>query len=153
MKRPTGDRDPSGVTVTFPVHLRNGNRGRRRMRKGGRPEPPEVEEGRVPKLARSLALALHLNELLREGSVHDHADLARLARVSVTRMSQLMALIDLDPRIQEQILFMPRTLAGRDPVSERAVRPITAQPDWEIQRKMWVQLGLPCQGDSSSWCK
>lgn len=39
--------------------------------------------------------------------------------------------------IQEALLFLPRTVKGRDPVRERHVRPIAAIPDWRKQREMW----------------
>ncbi|RLJ02122.1 MAG: hypothetical protein DRP08_04835, partial [Candidatus Aenigmatarchaeota archaeon] len=65
---------------------------------------------------------------------------ARLGHVSRARVTQIMNLLLLAPDIQEEILFLPRTLTGRDPIRERMIRPIAAVPDWRKQRKMWKQL-------------
>ena len=49
-----------------------------------------------------------------------------------------MALRFLAPEIQEAILFLPRTLKGRDPIRERMIRPIAYEPDWGRQRESHV---------------
>jgi hypothetical protein len=54
----------------------------------------------------------------------DQADLARLGNVSRARVTQIMNLLQLAPDIQEAILFLPRTVKGRDPIREKHVRPI-----------------------------
>jgi len=46
----------------------------------------------------------------------------------------------LAPDIEEEILFLPRTLAGRVPIRERHIRPITTALDWRKQRRLWKQL-------------
>ena len=91
----------------------------------------------MPRLARLIALAIHFDGLIRKGAVRDYADLARLGHVTRARVTQIMNLLNLAPDIQEEILFLPRTTSGRDPVSERQVRPVTAQPDWRRQQRMW----------------
>ena len=68
---------PRGPTVEFEVHFRNGNKGRRRLRNGRR-KTRTVEPGKVPRISRLLALAIRFEDLIREGVVRDHADLARL---------------------------------------------------------------------------
>ena len=55
-------------------------------------------------------------------------------------MTQIMNLLHLAPDIQEEILFLPRTRGGRDPIREKMVRPIAAVPDWRKQRGMWRGL-------------
>jgi hypothetical protein len=138
----------TGPVVTFPVHFRAGGRGRRRMRTGGRPTPPEVAPGRIPRVSRLLALAIRYDQLIRTGVIRDHADIARLGGVSKARVSQVMALLDLCPAIQEAILSLPRTLYGRDPITERQLRPITATLDWDEQRALWcmgTQVGVRSQ--------
>jgi hypothetical protein len=42
--------------------------------------------------------------------------------------------------IQEELLFLPRTVTGRDPICEKDLRPITLVPYWQRQRKMWAKL-------------
>ncbi len=86
--------------------------------------------GRVPRVARLLALAHRLDRLLRTGLVRDYAELARLGHVTRARISQVMALLLLAPDIQEQVLFLPRTERGRDPVLLRDLLPVAAAADW-----------------------
>ncbi len=57
--------------------------------------------------------------------------------MSRARGTQIMNLNLLAPDIQEDILFLPLVEAGRDPVKERAVRPILAVLEWGKQRRMW----------------
>jgi hypothetical protein len=87
-----------------------------------------------------MALAIKFDGLIREGVVRDYADLARLGWVTRARMTQIMNLLNLAPDIQEEILFLPKTLTGRDPVSERNIRQITAIVRWDRQRKSWREV-------------
>lgn len=68
------------------------------------------------------------------------ADLARLGYVTRARITQIMNLLNLAPDIQEEILFLPRTVKGHDPIREKDVLPIAAVPQWNRQRKMWKAL-------------
>ena len=54
-----------------------------------------------------------------------------------------MALLDLAPSIQEAILFMPRVPAGRDAVTERSLRRIVAEADWDKQITLWNAIYRP----------
>jgi hypothetical protein len=85
-----------------------------------------------------MALALRLEGLVRSGAVRDYAELARLGHVTRARMSQIMSLLSLAPDLQELLLFLPATLAGRDSLVLRQILPIAAQPDWQRQRRMWA---------------
>ena len=53
------------------------------------------------------------------------------------RVSQVMALLLLAPDLQEQILFLPRTERGRDPIILHDLLPIAATADWRRQRRLW----------------
>jgi hypothetical protein len=63
-----------------------------------------------------MALAIHFEGLLANGEITDMADLARIGHVSRARITQIMNLRMLAPDIQEDILFLPRTGAPRDPL-------------------------------------
>ena len=93
--------------------------------------------GRVPRVARLMALAIRFDQLIRDGVVADQAELARIGHVSRARLTQIMNLLNLAPDIQEEILFLPPTDRGRDAVTERELRPITANTGWSKQRRMW----------------
>ena len=86
------------------------------------------------------ALITVVQEIDRRGEVRDYADLARLGYVTRARITQIMNLLNLAPDIQEAILFLPRTVKGRDPIREKDIRPIAAVAHWSRQRKMWARL-------------
>ena len=64
----------------------------------------------------------------------DYAELARLGRVTRARISQIMNMLTLAPDIQEALLNLPLVSWGRDTISERDMRVVVAEPDWERQR-------------------
>lgn len=96
------------------------------------PEP--VSPGRVPRISRLMALAIHFDRLIREGRVRDQSELARLAHVTQPRMTQIMNLNHLAPDIQESLLFLPPVAKGKERVHERMFRPIAAYAEWKSQR-------------------
>ena len=96
--------------------------------------------GKLPRVTRLLALAIKLEGMIRDGVIHDYADLARLGSITRARATQLMNLLLLAPDIQEEILLLPRTTTGRDPVSERSLRQVTALVRWDRQRRAWREL-------------
>ena len=96
------------------------------MNRGGPVSKEDHNRGRIPRVARLLALAHRFDRLIAEGVVADYADLARLGQVSRARISQIMSLRNLAPDIQEAILFL-RTRRGRDPVSVAALLAVAAQ--------------------------
>jgi hypothetical protein len=127
-----------GLTITKQVRFRSGKRGRKVIQEGTEPKVPDL--GRVPRVARLMALAIHMDDLIRRGEVADYAELARLAHVTRARVTQIMNLLHLAPDIQEEILGLPRTKGGLDPIREKMVRPIAAIPDWRRQRRLWREL-------------
>jgi hypothetical protein len=103
-------------------------------------KPVVVNTGKLPRITRLMALAIKFEGLIKEGAVRDYADLARLGHVTRARMTQIMNLLNLAPDIQEEIMFLPKTITGRDPVSERNLRRITAIVRWDRQRKAWQEM-------------
>ena len=103
-------------------------------------QPKAERTGKLPRITRLMALAIKFDGLIREGIVRDYADLARLGHVTRARLTQIMNLLLLAPDIQEQILFLPKTMSGRDPISERCIRKITAIVRWDRQRKAWRDM-------------
>src|SRR5262245_51675254 len=125
-------------TIDCDVHFRRRARGRKELRAGPEPAPPGAA-GRVPRVARLLALAHRFEGLLRAGVVESYAELARLGHVTDARVSQVMSLLYLAPDLQEAVLFLPQTARGRDPLPLWRLLPIAATPDWKKQRRMWRQ--------------
>jgi hypothetical protein len=99
-----------------------------------------------------MALAIRFDRLIKEGEITDQADLARLGNVTRARVTQIMNLLQLAPEIQEDILFLPRTVKGRDPIREHHLRPIVAEPDWRRQRRRWKRLAFYTQTDLGDLC-
>ena len=99
-----------------------------------------IEPGNIPRVSKLMALAIRFDGLVRRGEVRDYADLARLGYVTRARITQIMNLLNLATDIQEAILFLPRTIKGRDQLREKDVRPIAAVSHWSRQRKMWAKL-------------
>jgi len=130
----------TSLTFQCKVHFTNARRGRKQMAVGEAPTPTPVPLGRIPRIARLMAMAIRFDGLLAQREVRDYADLARLGHVTRARVTQIMNLLNLAPDIQEAILFLPPIEAGRDMVKEWQVRPITAEPRWQDQRRMWRQL-------------
>ena len=130
----------TALTIECAVHFEPRRRGRKELAAGPAPAPAP---SRVPRVARLLALAHRLEQLLRAGVARDYADLGRLGRVTRARVSQLMSLLYLAPDLQEEILFLPRAERGRDPVILRDLLPLAAVPDWQRQRRLWQALRTP----------
>jgi hypothetical protein len=51
-----------------------------------------------------------------------------------------MRLTDLAPSIQEELLFLPKTIGGPDCISEKALRPVARTLDWDIQKKQFAEV-------------
>jgi hypothetical protein len=126
--------------VTRQVHFaRRGPGARKEFEAGPHPSTPVVQ-GRVPRVARLMALALKCQDLLDQGVLASRAELATLSRVSRARVSQILNLLNLAPDLQEALLFLPRTTTRRDMVILRQVQPIASTLDWSEQRRMWREL-------------
>ncbi|MCK4626401.1 MAG: hypothetical protein KAV00_13870 [Phycisphaerae bacterium] len=127
------------LTVTKRIHFSMANKGKREIEPG--PQPIlDTPQGRIPRVSRLMALAIKFDHLLASGAVRDQAELAELGHVSRARVTQIMNLLHLAPDIQEEILFLPRVSEGRDPITERHLRHIAADPDWKKQRRLWQKL-------------
>ena len=122
------------ITIERKVHFGQGRRGRKQLRDGKAPN--SAPAGRIPRVSRLMALAIRLDQLIRDGVVADQAELARLGHVTRARLTQIMNMLSLASDIQEAILFLPATERGRHSLTERDLRPIASAPSWSKQRKM-----------------
>jgi len=130
----------TSLTFQCKVHFTQARRGRKQMAVGEAPAPAPVPLGRVPRIARLMALAIRFEGLVLQGEVRDYADLAQLGHVTRARVTQIMNFLNLAPDIQEELLFLPPIEAGRDVIKEWQLRPIAAEPDWQKQRRAWRTL-------------
>jgi hypothetical protein len=96
--------------------------------------------GRIPRVAKQMALAIHMEGLLRDGTVRSYADLGRLGHVTRAYMTRIMNLLLLAPDLQEALLFLEPIEAGRTPFGIGQLQPLAREPDWTIQRLRWAEL-------------
>jgi hypothetical protein len=127
------------IRVRQKLFLTKVQRGQQKIRKE-KPVAKMVEAGRVPRISRLMALAIRFEGMLRNGEVSDQSELARLANVTQSRMTQILNLLHLAPSIQEELLFLSRLKSGMAPIHEKMLRPIAAEVDWARQGKMWELL-------------
>lgn len=132
------------IRVKQKLFLTKVQRGQQKIRKD---KLVAVKEWRVPRISRLMALAIRFEGMLRNGEVRDQSELAYLAQVTQPRMTQILNLLHLAPEIQEEILFLPQVIEGKDPVHEKMLRPIAAEPDWGKQRRMWAKFVTRSQNE------
>ena len=125
------------LKVIRKFHVARRQHGRKQLRDGA---ASDVPAGRVPRIARLMALAIRCDQLIRDGIVANQSELALFGHVTTARMTQIMTLLNLSPDIQEHILFLPRVKSGRAPIKELDVRPIAQEFDWGEQREMWGEI-------------
>ena len=127
------------VTLEVPVSFPHPGRGSHQELPSGAASA-SLLLGRVPRVARLMALALRLDELVRTGQVANYSALASLGHVTRARICQILNLIHLAPDIQEALLFLPPTVRGRDAIILADLQPIAAAFDWQKQRRLWRKL-------------
>lgn len=128
------------LTVEIPVHFGHDRAGEKKLCLGPKKTVEAAQPGSVPRVSKLMALAIRFDGLVRQGRVCDYAELARVGRVSRARLTQIMNLLNLAPEIQEEILFLPRTVTGRDAITEHDLRPATNELDWGRQREVFLPL-------------
>ena len=131
-----GDAPGERVTLSIPIHLATPTR-RTVVRRGSKPARPA---GRIPRVARILALAHHFQNLLDTRVVRTQMELAELTKLTTARITQIMNLLVLAPDIQEEILFLPPVSKGAAPITERDLRPLLKTLVWSEQRANWAKL-------------
>ena len=127
----------NAYTVSRKIHFQNSRRSKKTIRSG---EKPKRKAARTPRISKLMALAIHFEQMLKDGHVQDMATLARYGQVTRARMTQIMNLLLLAPDIQEKLLNLPQTTSGRDTVIIRDMQGIALQPDWTAQQQMWHEL-------------
>jgi hypothetical protein len=134
MKLSSDEKPVSSLQVSFTL------KSRRKRGKSPKENERTIKPGNIPRVSKLMALAIRMEGLVQRGEVRDYADLARLGYVTRARITQIMNLLNLAPDIQEELLFLPRTIKGRDPIFEKDLRPIVTVPFWQRQRNMWAKL-------------
>jgi hypothetical protein len=124
------------VTYALDFYAGRKGRGKNTLCSSDRHPPDGAPAGSIPRIARLLALAIRFEGLVRNQTIRDYAELARLGRVPRARMAQIMKLLDLAPDIQEQILFLPDSRG----LNERNLRSVVSRIDWDEQRRLLQKI-------------
>jgi len=127
----------NAYTVSRKIHFQNSSRSKKTIRPG---EKPKRKTARTPRISKLMALAIHFEQMLKDGHVEDMATLARYGQVTRARMTQIMNLLNLAPDIQETILNLPKIISGHESTTIRKLNTIALKPDWTVQRQMWSEM-------------
>jgi len=103
------------------------------------PAQPVERDSRPPRISQVLALAILHQERLERGEARSYAELAKLANLTRSRVSQMMTLLWLAPDIQEELLDLAEARA-RIPIREAELWPIARHLSWRRQRELWKGL-------------
>ena len=128
------------MTTGEPLEIRFSLRTKLRPPSEGVEQSSLRQIGRLPRITQALALAIHLEDMIRRGEAKDYADLARLSCLCRERISQIVRLNYLAPDIQVELLYLAPTTSGRFPISETALRKIANILSWFEQRREWKAL-------------
>ena len=123
----------TGLTVSARVRFEPRRKGKRCLVRPPETEATEGPCGRLPRITRLMALAIHFDRLIQSGAVTNYAELARLGNVTRARVTQIMNLLMLAPAIQEELLFLPRVEKGRREVRLRDLQQVATVIDWKQQ--------------------
>ena len=114
------------MKVKTKFHIERAAKGRVVVAAGEKKERPK----KIPRVAKLMALAIKLDDMIRQGVGKDHAEIARLGQVSRARVSQVMGLLNLAPDLQETIL------CGTCRITERELREAVKHVDWKTQKAL-----------------
>jgi hypothetical protein len=131
---------PVSVDFQFAIKQRGRGAKKRIVEGASQSDEPKPALERIPRISRYMALAIHFEDLIRQGVVTDYADLARLGHVTRARVTQVMNLRLLAPEIQEQLLFMETTVAPVELIQLKWLQAVATDFNWEGQRKHWKSL-------------
>lgn len=135
----------STLTIKRTFHVENSHRSKKVIRSG---RAKKRLSTRIPRVSKLLALAISYDRMLRDGEVEDLASIARYGHVTRARVTQIMNMLLLATDIQEEILFLPETTKGYDPIPLSRIRSICTEPDWDKQRQMWAEIKREAESGS-----
>ena len=132
------------VSVDFQFSIKQRGRGAKKRIVEGAAQSDESKPAleRIPRISRYMALAIHFEDLIRQGVVTDYADLARLGHVTRARVTQIMNLRLLAPEIQEELLFLEAITNRVDLIQLKRLQTIATDFNWEDQRKHWRNVAF-----------
>jgi glutamine synthetase len=112
------------------ARLERVRRGKRTVFEATVPKP--AAEPHPARVAITLALAHAIRRAIDAGEIRDQAHVAQKFGTTRARVTQLLDLTFLAPRIQEEIL---KLTAASKPVNERMLREICRHESWGLQQE------------------
>lgn len=94
-----------------------------------------------PRIRQDLILAYQLKELMEQDKAITIKRIAGWLGITYRRILQIMDLLLLAPKIQEEILFSEEILIYR--ISEKKMRVVTKEILWKKQIEIWQKLCRP----------
>lgn len=131
------------ISLDFQISIQRRGKGAKKQIVEGKPKTSKSDDstGRVPRISRFMALAIHFEELIRNGVVTDYAELARLGHVTRARVTQIMNLRLLATDLQEALLFLPLKQKGGDQIHLLGLQRVAVEFSWVQQRMLWKNKG------------
>jgi len=103
--------------------------------------PCKIEQiGKTPNVSKMMALVLFYQRLLDKKVISSLMDISRLEKISSNRVSSIMSLSLLSPRIQERLLTLPREYKHSKQISVLQCVNIAYEIDFEKQMEMFEKL-------------
>jgi hypothetical protein len=106
----------------------------RTARRAAAPPPPSPKPAGPTAIARRIALAHHIADLIDRGELDGLAEAARRLGVSRARVTQIADLALLDPSVQAAVLL------GECEPRDRHLREVGRHPLWTDQRRAFLSL-------------
>jgi len=85
------------------------------------------------------ALAIFYERLIKNGKIKSVSDIGRLENVSQQRVSQVMRLLYLSPKLQEKILTLPRQYRNTCRIPTEKCIQIAREIDFERQERLFKE--------------
>jgi len=129
------------VSVDFQFSIKQRGRGAKKRIVEGAAQSDESKPAleRIPRISRYMALAIHFEDLIKQGVVTDYADLARLGHVTRARVTQIMNLRLLAPEIQEELLSLSIEEASIS-CQLKKLQGVAHFTRWSKQREIWSTI-------------
>jgi len=102
----------------------------------GLPKKKEVP-GKVPTVSRMMALAIFYEQLIKNGKIKSVSDIGRLENVSQQRVSQIMSLLLLSPKLQVKLLILPKQYRNSCRIPTEKCIQIAREIDFERQEELF----------------
>lgn len=87
-----------------------------------------------------MALAIFYERLIKNGKIKSVSDIGRLECVSQQRVSQVMSLLNLNPKLHEKILTLPQQYPYSKFISVEKAIQIAKEMDFDLQEELFEKI-------------